>query len=144
MYPRADSYARMLPETAANDPHRTAPCPTAEPRPNGARMNPRSVAYPRHDLEDVFVLDASPALRDEITNGADNVHVAIHDELHLMLAVPDFEEALPGYFGGDDASQARVEALREWIRGLKTATEKHSSGRPPSRSQPRAVRHRGR
>jgi hypothetical protein len=65
------------------------------------------------DLEDIMlVFDGRPELLDELASGPPDLRRFVAAELHRVLANPDFDDALPGFLGGDSVSQGRAILLR--------------------------------
>lgn len=65
-----------------------------------------------HDLEDLIaVVDGRAELVDEVRNGKGDVREYIEAEIRKLLAVREFQDALPGYLLPDEASQARISIL---------------------------------
>ena len=70
-----------------------------------------------HDLEDLLtVIDGRPELLGEIKDSNDELRNYLALEMDKLLAVSDFQLALPGHFPGDAASQARVPELMRRMR----------------------------
>ena len=65
-----------------------------------------------HDLEDLMaVVDGRAELVEEIQAAEADVRSYIVTEVHKLLAIREFLDALPGYLLPDEASQARVSIL---------------------------------
>ena len=72
-----------------------------------------------HDMEDVVaVIDGRSELLDEIKVSEDDVRTYLADEFKIILADPTFQDALPGYLPGDQASQARLGIVKERLMAI--------------------------
>lgn len=68
------------------------------------------------DLEDIMLIfDGRPELLDELTASPPDLRSFVAAELQQVLADPDFDDALPGFLGGDSVSQSRAALLRTRI-----------------------------
>ena len=72
-----------------------------------------------HDIEDIVtVVDARPALIDELRGAPEELRAYIGTEISSLLGTPQFLDALPGHLPGDSASQSRVPILIELLEAL--------------------------
>ncbi len=72
-----------------------------------------------HDLEDVLtVVDGREELMDETLESTAELRGYLADQFSVLLANPEFIQAIPGHLPGDPASQARAPILLERLRSL--------------------------
>jgi hypothetical protein len=72
-----------------------------------------------HDLEDVVTLvDGRPGLVNEVAAAEPDVRSFIASEIAVLMANPEFREALPGFLLPDPASQARRSILEQRLSAI--------------------------
>lgn len=70
--------------------------------------------YASHDLEDfITVIDGREAIVAEIAAAPEALRAYVIEAVRALLAVPAFNESLPGHLPGDEASQRRLPKLRQ-------------------------------
>jgi hypothetical protein len=75
--------------------------------------------YASHDLEDfITVIDGREAIVAEIAAAPEALRAYVIDAVRALLAVPAFNESLPGHLPGDEASQRRLPALRRKLNAI--------------------------
>ena len=76
-----------------------------------------------HDIEDVVaVLDGRPEIVDEVRDAEDSLRIFLARRFAELLGDARFEDAFPGHFPGDPASQARVPIVIERIKAIAGTT----------------------
>ncbi len=75
--------------------------------------------YASHDLEDfVTVIDGRANIVAEVATATSALRAFVINAVRTLLAVPAFNESLPGHLPGDDASQRRLPLLRRKLQAI--------------------------
>lgn len=75
--------------------------------------------YGSPDLEDfIAVVDGRQGIVEEVDQALAELRQCVIDSVRGLLAVPSFDEALPGHLPVDTASQQRLPTLRQKLRGI--------------------------
>jgi len=72
-----------------------------------------------HDLEDfIAVVDGRERMAVEVDTAPTVLESYVISSVHALLAIPAFDEALPGHLPGDRASQQRLAGLRRKLHAI--------------------------
>jgi predicted nucleotidyltransferase len=75
-----------------------------------------------HDFEDIInVVEGCAAIEDEIAGAAEDVRAYLSARFSSVVAMSDFENALPGLLAYDDLHEQRVQTVRRRVRTFATA-----------------------
>ncbi len=75
--------------------------------------------YGSHDLEDfIAVVDGRERMANEVDAAPAALRSYVISSVRALLAVPAFDEALPGHLPGDRASQQRLAGLRRKLQAI--------------------------
>lgn len=75
--------------------------------------------YASHDLEDfVTVIDGRANIVSELDRTPGELRGYVIAAIRTLLVSPDFNEALPGQIPFDEASQRRLQGLRQKLKGI--------------------------
>ena len=75
--------------------------------------------FASHDLEDfIAVIDGRPSLLDEVKTSSSQLRAFLAEAMRRLLGASRFQDALPGYLEGDEASQARIVSLMAKLDAL--------------------------
>jgi hypothetical protein len=73
----------------------------------------------KSDMEDIVaVIDGRPSIVDDVRAASPEVRAYLAVEFARLLAIPAFQDALPGHLMGDAASQARLPILLSRLREI--------------------------
>ena len=79
--------------------------------------------YASHDLEDfITVVDGREQIVAEVERAPVGLRNYVRDAVRAWLALPAFDEALPGHLPGDRASQQRLPGVRRKLREIAALT----------------------
>lgn len=75
--------------------------------------------YGSHDMEDfIAVVDGRERMAAEVDTAPAALRSYVIGSVRALLAIPAFDEALPGHLPGDRASQQRLPGLRRKLRAI--------------------------